>query len=431
VGKSDDSGVFSVNNLRPNVYKLFALKDGNNNLLFDLPTEEIAFLDTSLILNAEFTRSLLMASGKIDSTVLIDTVNIVDSLTGFVDTTDVVTDSIKESGPDLNSIYVDLLLFMEETNIQYITDYSRDQRRKLEMVFSMPLTDSFNYRPISELPDEDIELLEYFSPRRDSLTLWIKDSMDYKKDTLEIELNFTVKDTTDQYVIQKDTLMFSFREKNSKKKKEGSEENEKEKLHISTIRNNRQQHLNQPLVIDLEFPLLGFNDSLISLYHISDSVEIPEPFQVLTDSLLLTRGWISANWKSAEQYRMVLLPGAITSIYPLEHDTIDVTFKTRNIEYYGQILLNLENVKNHVIIQLINKDKVIRERGVNNPGLYNFSYLSPEDYNIKFIHDLNGNGKWDTGKYMEKLQPEPVELLPVGITVRSNWDHDITMKLEK
>ena len=59
VGRSDDSGIFSVNNLRPDVYKVFALKDGNNNLLFDLPTEEIAFLDTSLIVNADFVKQLL------------------------------------------------------------------------------------------------------------------------------------------------------------------------------------------------------------------------------------------------------------------------------------------------------------------------------------------------------------------------------------
>lgn len=437
IGKSDDSGVFSVNNLRPDVYKLFALKDGNNNFLFDLPTEEIAFLDTSLILNAEFTRSLLIASGKIDSTALIDSVTTVDTLAGIVDsagiadTTGVVTDSIKESGPDLNSIYVDLLLFMEETEIQYITDYSRKQRRKIEMVFSMPLTDSFTFSPLSMVPDENIELLEYFSPNRDSLTLWIRDSVDYKQDSINIEINFTVKDTTDQFITQTDTLLLAFREKSTKKKKEDSDKIEKEKIQISTIRNNREQHLNQNLVIDLDFPLLGFNDSLISFYHIPDTVEVAEPYQVFADSLLLTRGWISADWKSAEQYRMVLLPGAINSIYPLEHDTIDVTFKTRDIEYYGQILLTLENVNNRVIVQLIQKDKVIREQVVEASGLYNFDYLNPEEYNLKFVHDLNGNGKWDTGNYMDKLQPEPVELLPVGITVRSNWDHDVTMILEK
>ena len=48
-----------------------------------------------------------------------------------------------------------------------------------------------------------------------------------------------------------------------------------------------------------------------------------------------------------------------------------------------------------------------------------------------FINDFNENGKWDTGEYLKKLQPEPVELLPVTIEVRSNWDHDVSMNLEK
>jgi hypothetical protein len=32
---------------------------------------------------------------------------------------------------------------------------------------------------------------------------------------------------------------------------------------------------------------------------------------------------------------------------------------------------------------------------------------------------------------MKKLQPEKVELLPITVTVRSNWDHDVDMTLEK
>ncbi len=170
---------------------------------------------------------------------------------------------------------------------------------------------------------------------------------------------------------------------------------------------------------------------VINFYYIPDSVEVVEPFEVFSDTLSLNRGWISAKWKSAAKYRMVLYPGAIISIYPLEHDTIDVSFKTRDIEYYGQILLTLENVSTRTIVQLINKDNVIREKVVDKSGLYSFSHLVPQEYQIKVIHDPNKNGKWDTGKYMEKIQPESVEILPVVINVRSNWDHDVTMKLEK
>ena len=430
VGRSDDSGVFSVNNLRPDTFKIFALKDGNNNLLFDLPTEEIAFLDTFLIVNAEFARLLLAEAGLYD-TIMLDTVVKVDMPSATPDTSEIASDSIIESGPDLNSIYIDMLLFTEETEIQYITDYSREERRKIQMVFAKPLTDTFLYRPILSVNETPIDLLEYFSPGRDSLTLWIRDSIDYKKDTLRMELKFTVKDTTNQFVTRSDTLLFSFREKSTKRKKEDPEEQQPEKLKVSTIRKGGELDLHRKLPLNLNLPLLAIRDSLISFYHIPDSVEIAEPFQVFPDTLLLNRGWISADWKSAAQYRMILYPGAIASIYPLEHDTLDITFKTRDIEYYGQILLNLENVGNRVLVQLINKKKVIREREVDASGLITFSYLIPENYSIKVIHDLNKNGKWDTGNYMDKIQPEPVEFLPKSIKVRSNWDHDVTMMLEK
>jgi len=431
IGRSDDSGIFSVNNLRPDVYKVFALKDGNYNFLFDLPTEEIGFLDTSLILNAEFARSILEEKGLLDSTgQTSDTMQVpVDSLLMPVDTSGMAPDSLVGKGPDLNSIYIDLLLFTEETETQYITDYSRSDPWKIQMMFARPLTDSFRYRALSTMPEETLDVLEYFTAGRDTLTLWIRDSVNYKRDTLLMEVNYTMKDTSHQYVTLSDTLIFSYRKKSTKKKKSKTEK--KQTLIISTIRNNGDLDLNTDLSFVLGVPLKEINDSLISFYQIPDTIEIPESFQTGVDTSLLTRGWLSADWASNSKYRMILLPGAISSIYPLEHDTMDIKFNTRDIEYYGQILLNLENVHNQVMILLINKDNVIRKLIVDTPGLYTFSYLVPQEYRIKFIHDLNGNGKWDTGKYLKKLQPEPVEFLPVDVTVRSNWDHDVKMLLEK
>ncbi len=438
IGRSDDSGVFSVNNLRPGLYKVFALKDGNYNFLFDLPGEEIGFLDSSLIVNAEFARSILEAKELLDSTgqtsdtmqVPVDTMQVlVDSLLIPVDTTGMASDSLVDKGPDLNSIYIDLFLFTEETDIQYITDYSRSDPWKIQMMFARPLTDSFRYRVLPTTPEETLDVLEYFTAGRDTLTLWIRDSVDYKRDTLMMEMNYTVKDTSHQYVTRSDTLIFSYRKKNTKRIK--AETEKQQKLVISTIRNNGELDLNRDLAFDLGVPLKEINDSLISFYQIPDTIEIPEPFQTGADTSLLTRGWLSAGWESASKYRMILLPGAITSIYPLEHDTMDITFKTRDIEYYGQILLNLDNVQNQVVILLINRDKVIRKLIVDSADLYTFSYLVPQEYRLKFVHDLNGNGKWDTGNYLKKLQPESVEFLPVNITVRSNWDHDVKMMLEK
>jgi len=421
VGRSNDSGVFSVNNLRPDVYKVFALKDGNNNFLFDLPTEEIAFLDTSLVVNADFARQLLG-----DSLVSLATPDTISA-----DSSGFVSDSIIDTGPDLNAIYIELMLFTEASDIQYLTNNTREDRRKLEIVFALPLTDTFSFRTLQSADENEPRFLDHYGKNRDSLTLWIMDSAHYKKDTIKMVVDYTVKDTLEQFVVRSDTLLFTFREKTSKSRREQPTQQKEERLEISTIRNNGNQNMNRELSMLLEFPLQSLNDTLFSLYHIPDSVEVPLPFVVKADTLNPYRATLSATWESASKYRILALPGAITSIYPMPHDTIDVSFKTRDLEYYGQILLSLNNVNHRVLVQLFSGKSMVEERIVKTDGTYAFPFLPPKEYQFKFIHDLNENGKWDTGDYLKKLQPEPVELLPVTVDVRSNWDHDVSVSLEK
>ena len=207
VGRSNDSGVFSVNNLRPGEYKVFALKDGNNNLLFDLPSEEIAFLDSSLTVSTDFVKQLLG----------VDTLN---QVTEPVDSTLMVPDSLRPRGPNLTSLYVDLMLFTEPSEIQYITDYSREDPRKLQTIFALPLTDSFSY-DFLPAPGEEIRYLEDMSINRDSLILWVIDSTQYRKDSLLLALQYTVKDTSNQSITFNDTLIFTYKEKSTKKNRQG------------------------------------------------------------------------------------------------------------------------------------------------------------------------------------------------------------------
>ena len=431
VGRSDDSGVFSVNNLKADIYKVFVLKDGNNNFLFDLPTEEIGFLDSGLVVNAAFARSLIEKEMAADTSgPYLDSISPEPTFTVLSsespDTTSVGSDTVEVKGPDYNSIYIDLVLFTEEMETQYITNDLRDDPRLIQLTFARSLTDSFAYRFLNPDP---VEVLEDFSVRKDSLNLWLRDSLDFKNDTLVLELKYTVKDTSMQYVTQTDTLLFTYRAKGSKQKK--GEQKEEEGLVISTIKNKRDVDLNSSLQLNLNVPIESVQDSLVRFYHIPDSVEVRQSFSFRIDEEIPTRGWFDVEWKSAAAYRLILLPGALSSIYDLDHDTLDVSFQARDLEYYGRILMTLNNVNDPVIIQLISKEVVVRQLTVDQSGQYEFSYLSPQEYQIKFIHDLNHNGKWDTGKYMKKRQPEPVEFVPKPITVRSNWDHDVSMNLKK
>lgn len=431
VGRSDDSGVFSVNNLKADTFKIFALKDGNYNLMYDLPTEEIAFLDSNLILNTEYIRGILDQemgdSAFLESDAEDFSRQAMDSTSMQADSARQASDSLMQ-GPDYSAIYVDLSLFIEEVESQYLMEDDREDPRKILFTFARPLSDSFRYRFILEEESPPIDIMEIFSQERDSLTIWLKDSLDYKNDSLALELNYTVKDSAEMYVTRTDTLLMTYRTRTVKQK--GKTEPEEEKLSISTLRANGNLHLNTHLKLDFNFPLVDIQDSLVQLWQIPDSVEIPTPFVIRQDTLTPYRAWIEANWEELSSYHLQILPGAFTPLYDLQHDTLDLSFQTRDSEYYGQILLTLDNVSGPVIVQLTNRDDVVRERRVYEDGLYTFSFLTPKEYGIKIIHDRNDNGKWDSGKYLKKIQPETVEIRPGTITLRSNWDHEVNMILK-
>jgi hypothetical protein len=439
VGRSEDSGVFRINNLSPDIYKVFALKDGNNNLLFDLPTEEIAFLDTSLTVSAELSRSLLAAAGLLDTMDVRDSLTAVvdsltaeaDSLTAEADSLTAEADSLRDKGPDLNAIYIDLYMFTEDSEIQYIVDYTREDRRRIELMFARPLTDSFRYNFLIPGPDNPVERVARFSPDRDSLTLWMTDSMDFRLDTLVMQVQYMMKDTSGLEILKSDTLNLTYREPRRTRQRGDREATPTERLTISTLRNNGILELNHDLAITLDLPLQAFNDSLIAFFRLEDSLEIPIPFGTYIDSTSLYRGWIRSDWQSDNRYRMILYPGAVSSIYPVQHDTLDMQFSTRDVEYYGQILLNLEGVRGPTIIQLLIDDQLIGQETTASSGRMVFPFLAPKEYRFKVIHDENNNGKWDTGDYLEGRQPEPVELLKGSVTVRSKWDHEVTMRLER
>jgi len=424
VGKSRPDGSFSVNNLRQDVYKLFAIEDANYNFLFDQPNEVIAFLDSNLIVSAEYFRDVFRREGKLDSLQ-----TMIDSLQTMADSALIDQDSLKSIIPNLNAVYVDLYLFTEENEIQFLTDYKRDDPRRLDLIFSRPLTDTFTYSLTgSDKPVDDL-FLEIFSRERDSLTLWIRDSLVYKRDSVGLMIQYTVKDSMDNPVTATDSLLLTYRKKEPKKgRKENEEKVEQEKLKLQTIRKGQSQDLNRPLVLKSNFPITGMDKSLISLYMIPDTIEKPLDFIIAIDTTRYSNAYIKYPWESDMKYRMKILPGAVHNLYDLPHDTIDVSFTGRDSESYGKIILNLENVKGEIIVQLMIKDKVVNQMTVNSSGTYEFPFLNPDTYSIKFIHDRNGNGKWDTGKYIKKIQPEKVEKLPIDITVRAHWDHDATYK---
>jgi len=84
---------------------------------------------------------------------------------------------------------------------------------------------------------------------------------------------------------------------------------------------------------------------------------------------------------------------------------------------------------------LDNSEKPVAEKRVENEGTAVFPFLEKGKYRIRIIYDINGDGRWSTGDYDLKIQPEPVSYYPDEIEVKTDWrieqDWDVSEMHEK
>jgi hypothetical protein len=140
---------------------------------------------------------------------------------------------------------------------------------------------------------------------------------------------------------------------------------------------------------------------------------------------------LGLNWRldykllENTSYEFVFPDSTLYDIYDLTNDSLQMSFKVKQMSDYGNVFLDLTSKDENYpyIIQLIDpKEIVLRESYIENPGRVEFKLLMPGKYRLKAIHDDRKNHRWDTGDYLKKRQPENVIYFPAEIQVRANWD---------
>ncbi|MDO4173086.1 MAG: hypothetical protein Q4D28_10340, partial [Prevotellaceae bacterium] len=75
-----------------------------------------------------------------------------------------------------------------------------------------------------------------------------------------------------------------------------------------------------------------------------------------------------------------------------------------------------------IVVQLLDAgDKPVREQKAVD-GTAEFYYLAPGTYYMRAFIDANGNGRWDTGDYLEGRQPEEVYYYNGTVECKAKWD---------
>lgn len=234
-------------------------------------------------------------------------------------------------------------------------------------------------------------------PDKDSVQVWFK-PVKAKVDSLS--MNVTKGNFTKDFIIK-------------------LKAQKKDTLSISAVQSGIL-NLRETLTLNTTAPLVKFDNSKMSLVN-KDSVAVPftTEYDVFNQKLKIV-----FDKQPLEKYAFRAMPGAMVDFYEMPNDTLAFNLSTKNTSDYGNLRLNLHNVKHFpVIIQLTDpKGKVLASEYSESATTVDFNGLEPSTFTLRVIYDENKNKEWDPGNYLEKRQSEEVIYFPKEIIVRSNWD---------
>jgi hypothetical protein len=201
------------------------------------------------------------------------------------------------------------------------------------------------------------------------------------------------------------------------------------RLRLANTLEAGRQDLLSPLTLKSEFPLKDFDTSKI---YLSDKeYNRLEGYSIALDS---TRKNIIINyaWKENTGYALIQEKGfASDSIGNSIARTDSLKFGTKKNTDYGSMDIRIENLDTNLHpILLLQKENVVAYRQVLQNNRYTIKLFPPGEYEIRILMDTNGNGKWDTGNYWKKLQPEKVITRKQRMQIRANWDNELKLDMK-
>lgn len=404
ITKTNALGRFTIRNLKPGSYRVFAINDLNHDFHWDR-SEDIAFLDRDIS----------------PSTMAIE---VTDTFTDAAGNDSLVTRPATRFLPD------DILLtwFNENYKPLYLVKHERPDARRLTLEMStrsdsLPQLTLLNTVRVGARLDREAVLQS--SPGLDSLTYWLRDTTLIGSDTLKIAARYLHTDTLDNITFTTDTLTFALRQP-KKKKKRDEETDSVPKLEFVNIgiSSRQPQDLNMPLLFETSAPTASIDSAGFRIEELVDSVWMPVAAKIPSppDSLQPMRLLTEMTWKPKTKYRVTIDSLAVTDIYGNHNRPFVQEVSTHAIEDYAALFFNIGDLgPDSAIVELLSSDKPVRLEPVRN-GVATFEYVTPGAYYARLFIDRNHNGRWDTGCVADTLQPEDVFYFSKKLNLKKNWD---------
>ena len=399
VTKTDDWGFFCLRNIEDTLYRIYAVKDDNNNFKYDPGEKElVAFID-SLVHPVTVVNDTLPEVRKLD---MKDTLACLARKQEF-----------------------ELTLFRERPSRQMIVRSVRVSDRSSYVTFNAPDAhiDSMWVRGIPAN-----KLITQFNIERDSLEVWVNEKS-RQPDTLHMFVNYRRTDSTGRLAPYLEHLKVYFeKEQNassggttaSKGSSPGSGKSS-QKDTVCAFKLEVAPETVEQYGFRFEFTYPIVTEAFDSLKFIAVNPrrqEEPMKYRVVPDSTNIRKYTIMPEGRLLAGYDYILkVPHRkFRDINGFYNDSTEVKVALPTDDKLSTLNLILTGVNQKYIIDFLNdkRNSILRQYIIDSDCTLTFPYLKAGSYCIRITEDNNRNSIVDSGSLLEHRMPEKVKFFKIN-----------------
>jgi uncharacterized protein (DUF2141 family) len=124
--------------------------------------------------------------------------------------------------------------------------------------------------------------------------------------------------------------------------------------------------------------------------------------------------------------QLYIAAGSFISVERDSSNAVTQTVTPTTLESTGVLLIQVQTQAEHFIVQVLSKDHKKIISVANNPKLA-IEDLTPGEYQIRLIIDTDDNGAWSPGNFYTRQEPEKIifyknEKDQININLKANWE---------
>jgi len=374
ITKTDAQGGFIFHHLKPQSYKVFALKDINSNLKYDLPNERIAFVDNMIQAKFYATDSLLRAD---------------------------------------TAAFITLRMFQEADTIQLLAPLINPRAGIYRFPYKIPIH-SFDIQLESDT------IIDFFS------------KINATKDTISLYLKTFFKESAIAY-IQTDFARIDTVELFPYKAPQQTGRRATTMMPALNITVSNKDNLYAPTLLNFSYPVKPVDSvQMLIIATIKGEKDTMAIYINIPDSFVM-QAPIPFVFEPKINYTIWLQDSLFFGYDDTTNDTVISSLSKKTEKDYGNLIIHYKvdnkNDMDFIVELLASNQKVIRKDIISSSKTVEYKYLFPGNYRIRVVEDRNKNDKWDTGNYRKKTQPEKIFYLNKEISIRGFWDVEEDIEL--